>query len=81
MPTLEIEMFDQAASVRTWAEMVIQRHVWPTADRDCLDVAADTAIDKHRMALHLASIVTQETVFRFAFVQIFQLRLHSLQPQ
>jgi hypothetical protein len=80
MRTFQIEMLDQAAGVRTRPEMVIQWHVRPPGDRDRLDVAADTAVDKHRLALDFASIVTQETMFRFAFVQIFQLRLHFFNP-
>lgn len=81
MATLEIEMFDQAASVGPRAEMVVQGHVRAAGDWDGLYVAADTAIDKHRLALDLASIVTEETVFRLALVLIFRLRLHSSQPQ
>src|SRR4029077_11375900 len=55
--TLEIEMLDQTARVGTRAEMVVQGRVRPPGDRNGLDVAAYTAIDKHRLALYLTSIV------------------------
>jgi len=55
-------MLDEAASVRARAKMVVQRRMWPPRDRDRLDVAADAAVDKHRLAFHLTAIITKETM-------------------
>src|SRR6267154_869606 len=60
--TLQIKMLDEAASVRARAKMVVQRRMWPPRDRDRLDVAADTAVDKHRLAFHLTAIIAKETM-------------------
>jgi hypothetical protein len=60
--TLQIKMLDEAASVRARAKMVVQRRMWPPRDRDRLDVATDTAVDKHRLAFHLTAIIAKETM-------------------
>ena len=74
----QIEMFDETARVRARPEMVIQRRVRTPTYRYRFDVAANTSVDEHRLALHCAAIIAREAMFGFALMLMFGLRLHSL---
>jgi hypothetical protein len=71
-------MLDQAASVRARRKVIVQGRMRSSADWNRLHVAADAAIDEHRLTLDLAAIEAQEPVFGFVLLLTFELRLHSM---
>ena len=76
----EIPVFRQAARVGARAEMVVQRLMRASTHRYRFHIAADAAVDEYRLALHLATIVTEEPMLGAASVLIFGFSLHWLKP-
>jgi hypothetical protein len=76
--SLEVEVLDKATGICARPEVIVQRRVRASATGHRLDVAAATAVDKQRLALDLAAIETQESVFRMVLLLMFAFRLHSL---
>jgi hypothetical protein len=62
----QVEMFDQAAGVRTRLEMIIEGRMRASANGDRFHIAADAAVYEHRLTLDLPAVKSEEAMFCMA---------------
>ena len=66
MRTFQVKMHDEAASVGTRLEMMIERHVGSAGHRYCFEIAADASVNEHRLAFNFPAIKAEKAMPGFA---------------
>ena len=71
MCAFEIKVLDEAAGIGAWPKMVVQRRVRTATNRNRFHVAADAAVDEHRLTLDFATIKAEKAVFGVVLRTLF----------